>query len=127
MHYNFKKQFAPDVESGKKRQTIRKEGKRRPPNVGEQLQLYTGMRTKVCRLLSREICKAVSEIIIMPRKKLVSFFSSSRKQFIVLDTDCPELTLLAEKDGFKSLDEFFEFFEKEVDESGIFEGHLIEW
>lgn len=128
MHYNFHKQFAPDVEAGIKRQTIRKKGKRRPPLKGEPLQLYTGMRTKYCRLLARETCKHVSEIIIMPRKKLVSFFSSSHQHFIVLDTDCPELTLLAEKDGFKSVDDFFEWFEKQLDgERGIFEGYLIEW
>jgi len=127
MHYNFNKQFADDVESGKKRQTIRKKGKRRPPNVGEHLQLYTGMRTKVCRLLSREICKGISEIIIIPRNKLVSFYSSSLGYFIMLNTYSPELTLLVEKDGFKSIDHFFEWFEKEVDESGLFVGHLIEW
>ena len=49
--YNFQKQFAPLVESGQKRQTIRAIGKRRHARPGESLQLYTGQRTKACRKL----------------------------------------------------------------------------
>lgn len=48
--YNFQKQFAASVATGQKRQTIRAERKRHA-RVGEPVQLYTGMRTKVCRKL----------------------------------------------------------------------------
>jgi hypothetical protein len=49
--YNFQKQFAPLVQSGEKRQTIRTLGKRSHAQPGNKLQLYTGMRTKQCRKL----------------------------------------------------------------------------
>ena len=49
---NFQAQFAPLVESGEKRQTIRayrKDG--RDPTPGCKLYFFTGMRTKACRPL----------------------------------------------------------------------------
>lgn len=128
MHYNFNKRFAPDVESGKKRQTIRKKGKRRPPLVGEPLQLYTGMRTKYCRLLVRENCRAVSEIIILPDYRQISTFSPEQNCYIMLGAhDERRLNAFVMADGFKSANEFFEWFENQVGEDGIFVGHLIQW
>lgn len=127
MRYNFNKQFAPDVESGIKRQTIRKKGKRRPPKIGEPLQLYTGMRTKYCRLLARETCLNVSEIKIIPAHGEVLIKRACHTEWFIVDSD-NSLAILAKLDGFKSVDEFFEWFEKQLDgESGIFEGYLIEW
>jgi hypothetical protein len=49
--YNFKAQFAPLVEAGIKRQTIRARGKRRHAAKGDRLQLYTGQRSPTCRKL----------------------------------------------------------------------------
>ena len=62
----FKKRFAPLVEAGTKRTTIRKKRKDgRNPHPGETLFLYTGLRTKHCRKLRPdEICKSVEEITI---------------------------------------------------------------
>lgn len=59
--FNFKSQFADDVESGRKRQTIRQKSRCRP---GDALQLYTGMRTKNCRKLREAMCTEVVPIII---------------------------------------------------------------
>lgn len=61
--YNFKECFAADVKSGKKRQTIRKERKRRT-KPGDPLYLYTGMRTIYCRKLRFTVCRAVKHIDI---------------------------------------------------------------
>ena len=56
----FKKQFAPLVEEGQKRQTIRaKRRDGRNPHAGETLFLYTGLRTKSCRKLGISGCKSV--------------------------------------------------------------------
>ena len=44
---NFQKRFANDVESGKKRQTIRKQRKH-PFKLNETLYLYTGFFLGVC-------------------------------------------------------------------------------
>jgi len=63
--FNFKKQFADDVERGKKRQTIRaKRRDGRNPHVGDKLYFYTGMRTKSCRKLGEATCIAVDQITI---------------------------------------------------------------
>lgn len=52
---NFKQQFAEMVESGEKRQTIRRERKgHRQIGKGDHLKLYTGLRTKQCRLLGED-------------------------------------------------------------------------
>jgi len=62
--YNFKERFAADVESGKKRQTIRRKRKR-PTKPGDVLYLYVGMRTKRCRKLREAPCESVVSILIM--------------------------------------------------------------
>ena len=65
--YNFQARFAPMVEDGRKRQTIRalrKDG--RHAKVGDALQLYTGMRTKACRKLvdPDPTCVSASPVVI---------------------------------------------------------------
>lgn len=57
---NFQARFAPLVEFGGKRQTIRayrKDG--RDPKAGDRLYLYTGARTKACRKLGEATCRSV--------------------------------------------------------------------
>ena len=51
----FRRQFAPDVENGTKRQTIRAKRKR-PILQGETLHLYVGLRTKSARKLLDAVC-----------------------------------------------------------------------
>ena len=53
--YSFKKRFGPPILAGTKAQTIRADRKRHA-RPGEELQLYTGMRTKHCKLLGRPTC-----------------------------------------------------------------------
>lgn len=70
--YSFMQRFVPAIIAGlepgpwmpgMKRQTIR--GPRvRHARRGDELQLYTGMRTRHCRLLGRAICRAVQPIEI---------------------------------------------------------------
>lgn len=60
--YSFNQQFAAPIESGRKRQTIRAP-RRRHAQVGERLQLYTGMRTKACRLIRDDVvCIGLGEV-----------------------------------------------------------------
>ena len=112
--YNFQSQFAPLVESGAKTQTIRAVGNRRHAVAGNTLQLYTGMRTKSCRLLLRAPCLSVQKIEI------------TLGGAVYLDGDwlhpCHRYPL-AVADGFKNEDEFYEFFLKKA----AFEGVLIKW
>ena len=61
--YNFKKQFAPLVGSGEKRQTVRFPRKRQTVK-GDTLYLYTGMRTSACRkLVDPTPCTAVLPVM----------------------------------------------------------------
>ena len=62
---SFKGQFAGPIVEGIKRQTVRA-GRKRPPRVGERLQLYTGMRTKHCRkIIPDPLCTEVRVIRIV--------------------------------------------------------------
>lgn len=123
--YNFQKQFADDVESGKKTQTIRKRGKRKPPSVGHEIQLFTGMRTKKCRLLRTPICTSVEVIEIRSHFKhvLIGTPSGDTYQFNRLTDGVIEK--LAKDDGFESVDAFFEYFK--TARGDYFSGFLIRW
>lgn len=62
---NFKAQFAPLVESGAKRRTIRAFRKdKRDPKQGDTLYLYTGLRTKYAKpiTISNKIDAVTMEI-----------------------------------------------------------------
>lgn len=117
MQYNFKAQFASLIASGQKRQTIRALGKRRPPRVGEKLQLYTGLRTKQARKLldPDPLCSAVRSISINYGAVTIEGRRLSAKQVFEL----------AQLDGFNSIDDFLMFFKKTHGDQ--FEGVLIEW
>ena len=112
--YNFKLAFAHDVEIGVKRQTIRKERKY-PTKEGQELSLYTGMRTKACRLLKRAPCKSVA---------VIKIYGS----YITVDgvwVSGAELEAMARADGFVSAEMFTKFFKRQY---GLpFEGVLIKW
>lgn len=116
--YNFKSQFAPLIETGHKTQTIRSIGKRRPPVPGEELQLYTGQRTKYCRkLLSPDpLCLSVTLILIHYELGI-----KLDDRWLTRD----ECEALAVADGFDSYSAFFRFFK---DTHGLpFKGVLIQW
>ena len=114
--YNFQAQFAPDVEAGRKRQTIRaprkNDGHAKP---GDKLQLYTGMRTKDCRLLRKAVCHDAFPILI-EADKIWTFHPQE------LHTD---LEGWAKRDGFSCWADMKAFFEGQY---GLpFQGVLISW
>ena len=56
------------IRAARKRSYYQKPGAHRPAGharVGEELQLYTGMRTKHCRLIARKTCVAVEPITLV--------------------------------------------------------------
>lgn len=65
--YSFKRRFAEPILAGAKRQTIRAD-RRRHARPGEELQLYTGMRTKSCRLIARRTCVDIQRVILVFRE-----------------------------------------------------------
>lgn len=114
--FNFEKQFAPAVESGKKRQTIRaKREDGRNPHVGDKLYLFVGQRTKGCRRIGEVICKEVHQITI---------------DYTGINVDGEWLLTvakneLARADGFNDYYEMKDFFRKK---HGLpLEGLLYKW
>ena len=117
--FNFQKQFADDVESGVKRQTIR--GKRKnPPRVGQTAHLFTGLRTKNCRKLGAHRINTVADVVI--------------HSDCVLIRQCWWQTVLVRKkklnefavaDGFKDWNQMRAWFQKTY--SLPFGGDLIKW
>lgn len=124
---NYQNRFADMVERGEKRQTIRADGKRHPPVVGDELQHYTGMRTKNCRLLRRSICSLVVPVFINSKERTVTVFMGRTEPPIgerkILAGE--QLENFAHADGFHDADAFFAFFC--ADESPVFKGNLIRW
>lgn len=112
----FKKQFAPLVETGRKRQTIRaKRRDGRNPHAGETLFLYTGLRTKSCRKLRIETCKSSQEICI--KSHGINVAGEWLRH--------ADVEVLARNDGFDSFEQLLAFFEKE---HGLpFWGLIIKW
>lgn len=119
---NFKAQFADDVESGVKRQTIRRNARCKP---GDALQLYTGMRQPGCRKLMDAICTQVIPVEIGPTtmrlngKPLVAG-DAPRGCYEDYDND------FAKKDGFSSYMEMSDWFEAQYGELP-FTGFVIRW
>ena len=112
---NFKKQFAGNVRSGKKRQTIRADRKR-PFVKGDKIYLYTGMRTKYCVLIGDRWVKNVSQIkILKDHTVLVNGKKYSARA----------IKNLAMSDGFSDVSDFYGFFS---DTHGLpFRGSIIYW
>ena len=110
---NFQARFAPMVESGQKRCTIRAKRKH-PIKVGDTLFLYTGMRWKTCRKLREVVCSKVTPVVIDG----VIVFLDGR------ELSGKEVATLARNNGFQLLQEFWAFFHGK---NGYLEGDLIEW
>jgi hypothetical protein len=110
---NYQKQFAPKVEDGSKRQTIRAKRKR-PFKRGDVLYHYTGMRTKGCRKLGESRCAMVIDITITKRGiKLEDHVSG------------PPQEEIAQNDGFTDFNAMRDWFGKT---HGLpFHGQLIRW
>jgi hypothetical protein len=109
---NFQKQFAPAVEEGNKRQTIRARRKR-PIVPGDVLHLYTGMRTASCRKLRETRCQDVLRVVLS-------------REFAMIDGEyLIDRESFAERDGFDSYAAMLAWFEKV---HGLpFRGDLIRW
>ena len=91
--YSFKPSFVGPILSGEKHQTIRLPRKRHA-RPGEQLQLYTGMRTRACRLIASPVCEAVHDIRLDVEAGEISIDDAVVYSAIV------DLNAFAVRDGF---------------------------
>ncbi len=111
--YNFMPRFASLVESGEKRQTIRREGKRIHADRGDKVHLFTGMRTKDCRKLGEGVCIQSAFVTISE--------TGAHVNGVVVSNLDP----FARRDGFRDFDEMKAWFR---DTHGLpFTGRLIQW
>ena len=119
---NFHPQFAEDVEYGKKRQTIRRKVRCK---IGDRLQLYTGQRTKKCRLLDEVTCNSIAPVKIcdtemfLNGKRLIAG-NALRDEYEDRDND------FAQKDGFDSFVDMADWFRERYG-TLPFEGYVIRW
>ena len=116
---NFKAHFAPAVESGAKRQTIRavRKDNRQPCRIGDLLTFYTGMRHKNCRKLGEGRCTFLSKIRIGDKAQDITIGDRP------LSVD--DQQRLASDDGFASIAEMVRFFR--TAHGFPFEGWVIKW
>lgn len=121
--YSFQKQFAEPILAETKQQTIRAFGKRRHARVGDELQLYVGMRTKHCRLIMRAKCIADPTVRLDFVNDSVDIITSAGR---TIASDCA-LDLFAKRDGFVSWDHLRAFWAKHHSGVTVFEGICIRW
>jgi hypothetical protein len=116
--YNFMPRFAAAVESGEKKQTIRRT--RKGAKVGSTAYLYTGQRTKSCRLLGKGTITDVEEIEISTDRAGVRY-AMTLGGFIT----GKRLDIFARADGFNDGAEMVEWFRSMY---GLpFEGYVHKW
>lgn len=124
--YNFKAQFAPAVEAGKKRCTIRGSSAK----VGATAYLFQGLRTKACRRLGQGEILHCTPIRIGRDVRGNPHVVLGGKPMRVDD-----LYALAIEDGFETPGDFVDFFamtyKKTIFLAGVgtefFNGFLISW
>lgn len=114
--YNFKEQFADDVENLIKRQTIRPKRKR-PTKIGDSLYLYTGMRTKKCRKLLETDCRDLKDIDIH-----FGGFCLDGHTVVVGSLNADRF---AQSDGFRNSPQMIQWFGSTYDLP--FKGEVIYW
>ncbi len=117
--YSFKARFAEPILAGTKLQTIRADRKRHA-RPGEELQLYTGMRTKQCKLIRVARCVEVKPVML-------AFVSASGAAIRVGDHFQADQEAFARADGFTDVADMRAFWAKEHPGVDTFEGVLIRW
>jgi hypothetical protein len=119
--FNFKAQFAPLVESGKKCQTVRatrKDG--RVPVIGDLAKGYTGLRTRSTRLLVSSPIVEAGRVLIDFRESTIALKGGRLTAF--------EAAEFARADGFESFPQMLAWFrEAHQEDPDYFEGFYAKW
>jgi hypothetical protein len=125
--YSFQRRFIEPILAGTKGGTIRAERKGRNLGhrvvsgghayPGDELQLYTGMRTKYCQLIARRQCIAVDQITLHFRRDTIFLGEAT-----IIDT-------VAGKDEFARFDGFQDWSEMRLfwGDTTVFLGWHIRW
>lgn len=100
--FSFKPEFVGKIFSGEKRSTIRSTKR---CEVGETMQLYTGLRTKKCRKIMDAVCIGVAPILVSKK----SFWKLGETEGNVR----PSVAPLHEQEGFMNVQDMVDFFAEE--------------
>lgn len=122
--YSFKERFVAPIQDGVKRQTIRSPrlGRSRHARPGDNLQLYTAMRTKYCTLIGRAVCLSVSTIALDFEHTKIQYRDVGGGVTTIFDRD-----KFAEEDGFRDWNEMRSFWGDQHPGVSHFDGILIRW
>jgi hypothetical protein len=115
--FNFQARFAPMVADETKSSTIRIFDKTLPPEKGDTLNLFTGMRSSKCRLLKQPVCRDCQPIQITPKDIIVG-----GRKLSLLETEH-----LAKADGSASADHLRVFFIQTYGLPLPGKPHLVSW
>lgn len=118
--YSFQKRFRDPILAGTKRHTIRADRKRHAL-PGEELQLYTGMRTKYCRLIARVTCAEIGRIRIDLTGIIMGTLIAAPLTMKV------ELDAFAVLDGFEDWRDMVAFWKAQHPGITDFRGNQIRW
>jgi hypothetical protein len=117
--YSFRPQFVAPILGGTKRQTIRADRKRHA-REGEAIQLYTGMRTKYCRVIGTANCELVFPVTLDFATDRVMTDGTVFRSSTNLDE-------FAHLDGFADWQSMRDFWRKNHAPLDVFSGVLIRW
>ncbi len=123
--YNFQPQFELPIIALAKCGTIRADRKRHA-RPGEVLQLYTGMRTKKCRLIATARCSGNDRIrLSFEHQVIVIGEYPNRRRLVAIDekTLAP-LDEFARGDGFADFQDMSRFWGPKLSD---FDGRWIQW
>lgn len=123
--YSFKKQFVDPIRANTKLQTIRapRLGRGRHARVGEEMQLYYGMRTKQCRLIAVGVCRSVETVQLDFDVGSVRIEDGAAVYFLSSPEDRERF---AQNDGFADWDQMRRFWRLEH-QAAEFDGVLLKW
>jgi hypothetical protein len=124
--YSFQKQFAAPILERTKGGTIRAIGRRRHARPGDALQLYTAMRTKHCKLISRETCLATAPIRLDFRSR-ENLLIGDRGSGLVELAGARQLDAFARFDGFGDWAQLREFWREVHEALRRWRGVHIRW
>ena len=122
--YSFQARFRQPILAGTKTQTIRAPRKRHAA-VGEEMQLYTGMRTKYCSIIAKTTCRSTQVIEIhIERDRIILHSGISVGQEPIVGR---ALDTFAERDGFETWADMKAFWLQNHPGVVIFTGVCIAW
>ena len=115
--FSFQTEFVPLIESGQKIQTIRST---RRCEKGQPMHLYTGLRTKQCKLIAVKKCAYTWQVIIEPRGVTLG----DEPNLVILDRAHSDLFAVA--DGFLNYPAMYNWFLERYKQE-VFHGFLHRW